>query len=87
MSTKLLPFQYALRTWLVSTAGLAKDVGRLQGDLAKTRLKTLVDIGGEIPRLLREKKTLFRSAGTTAAAQLDSMIRITSHAGAKYVRA
>jgi hypothetical protein len=87
LSTKLLPFRYALRTWLVSTAGLAKDVGRLQGHLAKARLETLLDIGREIPHLLREKKTLFQGAGTTAAAQLDSMLRLTGDAEPRCARA
>ena len=87
LSTKLLPFRYALRTWLVSTAGLAKDVGRLQGRLAKARLETLFDLGREIPRLLREKKALFRGAGTTAAAQLDCMLHLTGDAEARYAKA
>jgi len=87
LSTKLLPLRYALRTWLVSTAGLAKDLGRLQWYLAKARLETLLDIGGEIPRLLREKKTLFHGAGTTAAAQLESMLHLTGNAEARYAKA
>lgn len=85
-STKLLPFRYALRTWLVSIAGLAKDVGRLHGQLAKARLETLFDLGGEIPHLLREKKALFQGAGTTAAAQLDSMLHLTGDAEARYAK-
>jgi len=46
-----------------------------------------LDIGGEIPRLLREKKTLFQGAGTTAAAQLESMLHLTGNAEARYARA
>jgi len=82
LSTKLLPARYALRTWLVSTAGLAKDVARLKWYLAKARLETLLAMGREIPRLLREKKTLFQDAGTTAAAQLDAMLRLAENAEA-----
>jgi len=41
LATKLLPTRYAFHTWLVSTAGLAKDIGRLRWKFAKDRIEVL----------------------------------------------
>ncbi len=75
-ATKLLPFRYAFHTWLVSTAGLAKDIGRLRWKFAKDRIGVLWYMAGLVTKLLREKKALFRNANISPKEQLDFLLRL-----------
>jgi len=75
-ATKLLPLRYALRTWLVSAAGLGKDVSRLRWSFAKDRIKILADTASLVPQLLRERKTLFKDAGGTEQ-QLSVLLQLS----------
>jgi GT2 family glycosyltransferase len=77
LSTKLLPSRYAFHTWLVSTAGLAKDISRLRWKFAKDRIGVLWYMAGQVTKLLREKKALFRNAGISPKEQLDFLLRLT----------
>jgi hypothetical protein len=77
LATKLLPLRYAVRTWLVSTAALARDVIRLRWQFAKDRMAILIHMAGIVPQLLREKKTLFENAGSSPQEQLDFLLRLT----------
>jgi GT2 family glycosyltransferase len=77
LATKALPLRYALWTWLLSTAGVAKDLARLQWQTARDRLAVLLQYAGYIPQLLREKSALFRAAGVTPEQHLESMLRIS----------
>jgi len=77
LATKLLPTRYALQTWLVSTAGLAKDIGRLRWKFAKDRIGVLWYMAGLVTKLLREKKVLFRNASISPKEQLDFLLRLT----------
>jgi GT2 family glycosyltransferase len=77
-ATKLLPVQYALLTWMASSAGLAKDISRLRWRFAWNRIKVLAELGARIPQLLRERNELYQTGGTTPADQLDRMLRLTS---------
>jgi GT2 family glycosyltransferase len=78
-STKLLPARYAVRTWMVSTAGLAKDVSRLKWKFATDRMRVLVEMAGLIPQLLRERRVLFRRVGRSPEEQLDFQLRQTAN--------
>ena len=78
LATKLLPWRYSVLTWLVSTAGLAKDMSRLHWRLARDRMAILAEFVGLLPALLREKKILFRSAGTTPRAQLQRLLQLSA---------
>ncbi|MCU1243189.1 MAG: putative glycosyltransferase [Candidatus Acidoferrum typicum] len=80
LATKLLPLRYAVRTWLVSTAGLAKDVSRLRWSFAKDRIKTLVSTAGLMPQLLRERKELFGNAASSPEKHLDFLLKLTDDA-------
>jgi GT2 family glycosyltransferase len=83
LATKLLPLRYALRTWLISTAGLARDIGRLRWRFAKDRVGTLAGLAGMLPDLLRERRMLFRSARVTPAQQFNLLLRFSDeHADA-----
>ena len=76
-STKLLPARYALRTWFVSTAALAKDLSRLRWIFAADRVRILFRMAALAPMLLREKRALFRAAHTSPAQQLDILLSPT----------
>jgi len=77
LATKLLPTRYAFHTWLVSTAGLAKDIGRLRWKFAKDRIEVLWHMAGLVTNLLREKRALFRNANISPKEQLDFLLRLT----------
>ncbi len=77
LASKLLPLRYAIRTWLVSAAALAKDVSQFRWGFAKDRIRTLATVAGMLPELFRERKKLFREAGVTPTAQLDSLLRLS----------
>lgn len=77
LATKLLPTPYAFRTWLISIAGLAKDLSRLRWKFAIDRIRVLVHMAGLVPQLLREKRALFKNAGSSPEEQLDFLLRLT----------
>lgn len=77
LASKLLPLRYAVRTWLVSAAGLGRDVGRLRWSFAKDRISTLTATVGLMPQLLRERKQLFGNAGSSPEKHLDFLLRLT----------
>jgi GT2 family glycosyltransferase len=77
LATKLLPIRYAFHTWLVSTAGLAKDLGRLRWKFAMDRIGVLYYMAGLAVNLLREKRALFREAKSSPVEQLDFLLRLT----------
>jgi GT2 family glycosyltransferase len=77
LATKLLPARYAARTWLVSTAGLAKDISRLRWSFAKDRIRVLFHMARLVGPLLREKRALFRNASISPEEQLDFLLRLT----------
>jgi hypothetical protein len=77
LATKLLPARYALRTWLVSTAGLGKDISRLRWKSAGDRIGVLFHMAGLVTQLLREKRALFRNASSSPEEHLDFLLRLT----------
>jgi GT2 family glycosyltransferase len=81
LATKLLPFRYAIRTWLVSTAALGKDVCRMRWSFAKDRIETVAHMASLIPQLLRERKLLFGGAGSSPEKHLDFLLRLTGRPG------
>ncbi len=76
LAAKLLPLRYAFRTWLVSAAGLAKDLSQLRWRFARDRIEVLREMAGLIPQLRREKKMLFRNAGSSPEKELDFLLRL-----------
>ena len=77
LSTKLLPRRYVLRTWLISVAGLAKDLTRLRWKFAVDRIAVLLQLAGIVPLLLREKKALFENTNSSPEKQLEFLLRLT----------
>lgn len=77
LATKLLPLRYAFITWIVSAAGLLKDLGRLRWPFAKDRIGVLFELAILFPRLLSEKSALFRAAGITPEEQLRRFLQLT----------
>jgi len=77
LATKLLPSRFVVRTWLISIAGLAKDVGRLKWKFASDRIGVLCQMAGLSAQLLREKKALFSDASRSPEEQLDFLLRLT----------
>ena len=76
LATKFLPLRYAVNTWLVSIAGLLKDIGRLRWAFAVDRLQVLRQTAALVPQLLREGKMLLGDAGITSEQQLNFMLRL-----------
>jgi GT2 family glycosyltransferase len=83
LATKLLPFRFVLRTWLIATAGVAKDLIQFRLRIAGDRIHTLIECGGYIPALLREKNALFCGHGRTAEEQLANLLQLRSEEGAE----
>jgi len=77
LATKLLPSRYVFHTWLVSTAGLAKDISRLRWKFATDRIGVLFQMAGLSAQLLREKRALFSEASSSPEEQLDFLLRLT----------
>jgi GT2 family glycosyltransferase len=77
LATKLLPTKYAIRTWLVSLAGIFKDLRKSQWQFAKDRITILAQMAGLVPKLLREKKMLFAEACTSPEEHLRLLLSLT----------
>jgi GT2 family glycosyltransferase len=77
LATKLFPTRYALRTWLISSAGLAKDIALLRWKLATDRIGVLFQMAGLVAQLLREKRALFRNASRSPEKRLEFLLRLT----------
>jgi GT2 family glycosyltransferase len=77
LATKLLPLRYMVRTWLVSGTALGYDAIRWRGSFATDRIKTLADIAGLVPQLLRERKALFENAGSSPEKHLDFLLQLS----------
>ena len=77
LATKLLPTRYALRTWMISMAALAKDISRLRWKSAADRIAVLSHMAGLIAPLRREKNALFRNARISPEEQLVFLLRLT----------
>jgi GT2 family glycosyltransferase len=83
LATKLLPLRYAFITWIVSAAGLLKDLGRLRWAFAKARIGVLFKFVLLLPRLFSERSALFRAAGTTPEEQLKRFLQLTQEEGGR----
>ena len=84
LATKLLPARYAWRTWMVSAAGLAKDAVQLRWGFLVDRCRILLEMGGLVGRLLREKKRIFADVGRSAEMQLRMLLELADEdAGAE----
>jgi GT2 family glycosyltransferase len=77
LATKLLPARYAFRTWLISMAGLTRDIVLLKWKPARDRLAVLLHMTGLIGQLLRERRQLFGSANRSPEEQLDFLLGLT----------
>ncbi len=76
ISTKLLPASYLMRVWANSIGGLAKDALRLKGSRVRDRLEVLTKYIGQMPRLSRERREIYRAAGITPGKQIERLKRI-----------
>lgn len=77
LAMKLLPKRYVFRTWLVSTAGLAKDLSQLRWKFATDRIRVLIQMAGFFAQVLREKRALFNDAYRSPEEQLEFLLRLT----------
>ncbi|MGA2421040.1 MAG: glycosyltransferase family 2 protein [Candidatus Acidiferrum sp.] len=83
LATKLLPWRYALNTWVISMAGFAKDARRWQWKFAADRARILLHMAGLVPRLLGEKKELFKSVRRSPGKQLDLLLGLANDSSAR----
>ncbi len=79
LATKLLPARYALRTWLVSIAGLAKDLGLRRWMRGRDRVVLLAHMAGLVRQLLRERRALFRQADCSPEEQLEYLLHLSKN--------
>ena len=80
LATKLLPFRYAIGTWLVSVAAVGKDLRPGRWTFAKDRIMVLANTANLVPQLLRERKFLFAAAGSSPEKHLEFLLRLTAQA-------
>jgi GT2 family glycosyltransferase len=80
LATKLLPLRYMVRTWLVSCVALGNDAMRMRWSFAEDRVKTLAEMSGLVPELLREKRGLFENTGSSPDEHLDFLLRLSETA-------
>jgi GT2 family glycosyltransferase len=83
VATKLLPLRYALRTWLVSIAGLAKDLSRMRWRSAIDRVRVLFQMALLSRQLLRERRGMFRDANVSPEELLTSLLQLTVDNGSR----
>lgn len=76
LSTKLLPYQYSLRTWLFSIAGLTRDLVFARGRLAMARAEILFQTILDTPQLVRERRNLYGNARRTTKRQFESLLQL-----------
>ena len=76
LATKLLPFRYAIAAWSVTAAGLGKELATVQGRRSLDRMQILGEYVRRLPALIRERRSVFRSADTTAEKVLDQLLQI-----------
>jgi GT2 family glycosyltransferase len=76
LASKLLPLRYALRTWLVSKLGLAKDLIHLRFRFAVDRIGVLMEMAGLFPQLRRERKMVFGDARSSPEKQLSVLLQL-----------
>jgi GT2 family glycosyltransferase len=79
LATKMLPAGYTLRAWLITIAGLVKDLLRLKWRFAAARIKILTDMLSHVPALRRERKVIFENANRSPEAQLRLLIQLTDN--------
>jgi GT2 family glycosyltransferase len=77
LATKLLPTSYAVRAWLITIAGLAKDLARWKWRFAAARIKILMQMLNHVSGLRRERNAIFKKAGRSPAQQLDQLLQLT----------
>jgi GT2 family glycosyltransferase len=82
LATKLLPMRFVFLSWVVSCAGLCKDVVKGQWIFAKDRLGVLFKLAVLTPELLRERRELFQRAGIRPEEQLNRFLKLTEESEA-----
>jgi len=78
IAAKLLPFSYAIRTWLRSLAGLGRDLMLLRWQRVSDRARVLRQCLRDLPSLLRERWQIHRAAHTSPGAQLARLLLLNS---------
>ncbi len=76
LATKLLPIRFVIATWLVSLAGLARDLGHLRWQRTRDRITVFCEYARNLPPLLRERRGIYLSAGTSPGEQLERLLRL-----------
>lgn len=76
MATKLLPANFAIFSWVVSVAGLVRDLMALRFGAAAERSRALSQCVTYLPDLVRERRKLYQSTKTTADEHLQRLLRL-----------
>lgn len=75
-ASKLLPLSYTIKTWLATLGGLAADLAKFRWQRARDRVAILSDHTRILPRLMRERRDLYRSGRTNPRQQLERLLRL-----------
>lgn len=75
-ATKLLPLKYAILTWAISIAGLARDLAPPRRDQFAQRRRALEDSLRCLFALIRERRQIYRSAQTTPGRHLEKLLSL-----------
>ena len=74
MATKLLPARYITTTWLVSLAGLARDLARLRWKRTRDRIEVFRAYARNLPLLVRQRREIYHSARITPRKQVERLL-------------
>jgi GT2 family glycosyltransferase len=75
-ASKHLPSFYMLNTWVVSCLGIGKDILTVRFGEAVAKGKVIAEYARLLPKLLVERRRLYREAGVKPSTQLRRMLRI-----------
>lgn len=80
-ATKLLPWRYALRTWVISLAALLREIGCGRWATARDRVGVLWHMAGLVRELRREKRELFGKSRGSVEKHLNFLLGLAQTDG------
>lgn len=76
VASRLLPRRYAIRTWLVSTMAVVRDLCRLKWQFVRSRVRVLSEMAGLMRKLLQERRMIFAEAGRSPEELLQFLLNL-----------
>jgi GT2 family glycosyltransferase len=76
VACKLLPLKYVILTWLTLVAGFISDLGRMRWQRIQDRTTVLTQQVKYLGPVVRERRNLYRSRGTSPNKQLQQLLAL-----------